>query len=184
MWLMSDPRLYHARYGLTGRMLLHIASSAGLVLVAMFVPMPTLGRVAVGGVFGLSFVMLIAMFLTTRNKVALGIDPQGITLGGLQFRYTRTTLVVPWQDIAAVVLFEQRVGRTKMPYLGLKGHTPLRDPVSGGPTRQKLSAALIPHIDADVVTTSRAVNGWKLDRERLAAAIRANAPHVRLQVVE
>lgn len=184
MWLMSDPRLYCARYGLTGRVLLHIAGSAGFVLIAMLVPMPTPGRVVVGGFFGVCFVGLTAMCLSTRNKVALGIDPQGITLGGVQFRYARTTRVVPWQDIAAVVLFEQRVGRTKMPYVGIKRRTPLQDPGAGGQTRQKLSALLVPHVDADVVTTSRAVSGWKLDRERLAAAIRANAPHVQLQVVE
>jgi hypothetical protein len=39
MWLMSDQRLYRARPALTGRMLLHIATSAGFVLVAVFVPM-------------------------------------------------------------------------------------------------------------------------------------------------
>lgn len=180
MWLMSDPRLYCARYGLTGRTLLAIAGSAGFVLIAVFVPMPTLGRVAVCGFFGVCVVGLTAMCLTMRSKVALGVDPQGITLGGLPFRYARTTLAVPWQDIAAVVLFEQRAGRTKMSYVGLKGRTPLQDPGAGGPTRQKLSAGLIPHVDADVVNTSRPINGWKLDREQLAAAIRANAPHVPL----
>jgi hypothetical protein len=184
MWLMSDPRLYVARYGLPGRMVLHIATSAGFVLIAVFVPMPTFGRVAVGGFFGVGFVVLTAVCLTMRGKVALAVDPQGITLGGLPFRHSRTTLVVPWQNIAAVVLFKQHAGRTRMPYVGLKGRTPLQDPGAGGQTRQKLSAGLIPHVDADVVAASRPVNDWKLDRERLAVAIRANVPHVPLHVVE
>ncbi|NNH69805.1 hypothetical protein HLB23_07985 [Nocardia uniformis] len=37
---------------------------------------------------------------------------------------------------------------------------------------------LIPHVPPTVVAASRPISGWKLDRERLAAAVRHYAPHV------
>jgi hypothetical protein len=165
-------------------MLLIMVGLTGFVLIAIFVPGPISDRSVGGGFFGFCLVALTVQWLTMRGKVALNVDPQGITLGGLPYRHARTTLTVPWQNIAAVVLFEQHAGRFRMSHVGLKGRTPLQDPGAGGQTRRKLDAMVVPYVDADVVTASRPINGWTLDRERLAAAIKANAPHVSLQVVE
>lgn len=182
---MNGQHVYEARYGLTGRTLLHMVIAAAFVLAAVFVPMPLALRIACGGFFGVGLIVLALMVLSMRRKIALSVDPSGITLGGLPFRHARTTMAVPWQSIAAVVLFEQQTGMAKMRYIGLRGQAPLQDPgAPRGETLRRINAALVPHTPGDVVLASRPVNGWTLDRDRLTAAIQANAPHVQLHVVE
>jgi hypothetical protein len=38
----------------------------------------------------------------------------------------------------------------------------------------------VPHVPEDVLAHSRAINGWRLDEQRLAQALDVHAPHVRI----
>jgi hypothetical protein len=125
-----------------------------------------------GGLFMLS--------VAVSHRVALRVDGNGVTLGGVPPRYRRGTSFVPWADVESVVLWQQALPRGSMPYVGLV-RRPGAPPLAGraGQTSARLARALVPEwISADTLMASRAVNGWSLDPSRLTAAVRHFAPNV------
>ncbi len=165
--------VYQANYGWNRQTTRVVAISAGFVAIAFLPTMPLWLSIVIWVFFGGGGLFFLVS--TLRGSLALRVDGQGVTLGGLPMRRS-TAAFVPWADIEAVVLFEQPVPMTgPMPYVGIKRRAGTgRLPGAMG----SLSKALIPHVDGDVVAASRPINGWRLDRERLTAAVSAHAPQV------
>jgi hypothetical protein len=91
---------------------------------------------------------------------------------------------VEWPYRAQLVLWEQRLPYgSSMRYVGLvrrKGAPPL-----AGRRGQRLgratARALVPdHVSGDTLLASRAVNSWRLDADRLIAAVKHFAPGVKI----
>jgi hypothetical protein len=172
--------VYEARYGLGGKTAWTLGGC--ILFTALLLGLPDIDQATrIGGLllFGGGGLALLTTALS--RKTALRVDETGILLGGWTPRYRASTLHVPWQDIAGVVLWHQVLpGTWPMPYVGVvrrEGLPPV--PVSRGWALRATARALVP-VPYDVLLTSRPVNGWRLDEERLAAAVRHFAPDVRI----
>ncbi|MEV5158625.1 MULTISPECIES: hypothetical protein [unclassified Streptomyces] len=166
---------YEVRYGWDLRTTAIVAAAAvftaGLAALDVSVVLRVLGIALFGG-GGL----LMAVNALSR-KVAFRVDGEGILLGGSPARYAATTAQVPWEDIAAVVLWRQGTA-AGMPWVGVArrpGAGPLPGP-GQGEAAHAVVGALVPHVPADVTLASRAMTGWRLDRDRLTAAVARFAP--------
>ncbi|GIH10393.1 hypothetical protein Rhe02_84600 [Rhizocola hellebori] len=117
-----------------------------------------------------------------RRRTMLRVDAQGVLLGGPSTFSRDKDELVSWQDIVAVVLWEQEATRgRKMAFVGLQRHEGL--PQLKGSARskrwQRIALATVPaHVPRQVAIDSRPVNLWSLDRGKLATAVRAFAPEV------
>ncbi|MFD7444630.1 hypothetical protein [Streptomyces sp. NPDC059909] len=180
---MSDRRaaVYEARYGFDRRTVAVLAVSV-LFCAGALIPGAdfSLGlQIAIFVLFGDGGLFMAAGALT--RKVAFRVDESGVLLGGSPLRYRATTVHVPWEDITAVVLWQQRVPHTTIPWVGVarpEGAPPLPGPGQGR-FAHAVGEALAP-VPIDLLVASRAVNGWRLDNGRLAAALAHFAPGVEL----
>ncbi|RJQ78007.1 hypothetical protein D5S17_13855 [Pseudonocardiaceae bacterium YIM PH 21723] len=84
----------------------------------------------------------------SRGEPMLRVDAHGVTFGAPELR-------VSWADIEQIVLYSRSLGTAELHYIGLRGHV----------TRDELLA-------------SRAMNDWRVDRERLVEATAEFAPDV------
>lgn len=174
------PDVYEERYRPNPRTILVIAVCLLFTAAALLVPLGAFTRILILALFGVGgVVMLVATF---SRKVALRVDDMGITLGGLPLRYAATTVHVPWSEVQAVVLWRRPLAQN-LPYIGvLRPHD--APPLRGFPTGSagKLMAgfgyAVSGAPDPRLIAAGRAVNGWRLDLERLTAAVRHHAPGV------
>ncbi|MFD4140533.1 hypothetical protein [Streptomyces sp. NPDC058572] len=177
---MTDAKspVYEARFGwdrrTVGALTISVVFTAALVLPGTPLLAQLLGipLFAGGG-------LLMTLDSLTR-KVALRVDGTGVLLGGAPLRHRSTTAHVPWADITAVVLWQQAVQNSTMPWVGVARHdgtAPLPGP-GQGPRARAAMRFLVPNVPVDVAMASRAVNGWRLDRARLAAAVDHFAPGV------
>lgn len=176
---MFDPSVYEARYGFTPKstfvVIVAAAGSAAVILLdfSLFLRIATLALFGVGGLW-----YLIGLL---SRKVALRVDRDGITLGGKPPRYKATTRFIPWAEVETVVLFTQVIptlhGTVKMRHVGVQ-----RKPgTSPAPTGiQRVARILTTDVPADVVMSSTAVNGWRLDERALSDAL---PPQIRLTYV-
>ncbi|MFJ6567929.1 hypothetical protein ACIQNU_10925 [Streptomyces sp. NPDC091292] len=176
---MTPVHAYEARYGwdrrTTGIVVVCAVFTACLVPPVAPLALRIVGLLLFGG--GGLF-MAYAAF---SRKVAFRIDANGVLLGGNPVRYKATTAQVPWSDIQAVVCWRQHTAAS-IPYVGLAlraDAAPVPGAARGSVARATLRA-LVPHLPADVVALSRPVSGWRLDRDRLAAAMAGFAPGVPL----
>jgi hypothetical protein len=170
--------VYEERYGVTIKNIAVVGICALLAGSAPLLEMLVL-QVAAVVLFGGAAIVLLAGMLS--RHVALRLDPEGITLGGIPLRYRATTVTMPWSDVTAVVLWRQKLphGNT-MSHIGLARRAGL-PPVPGlaaGSISREITERLIPEVPSEVAVNSRAVNGWRVHVPRLAATIRAVAPHV------
>jgi hypothetical protein len=176
-----EPGVYVARYGWNRRSGSLIMGAAVFVLVALTVPMSLALQVVTLVFFGGGALVFIASIATRR--VALRVDASGVTLGGSPGRYRSTTCLIPWADIREVVLWRQPMpyGRS-MRYVGVarrKGAQPLAGR-RGQRAARVTARALAPGVSGDTLLASRAVNLWRLDAHRMAAAVAHFAPGVRV----
>lgn len=173
---------YVARYGWNRRSLGVLAGCAGFCAAVLLVPdMPTALMAVTLGFFGSG--ALFTVIVASSRKVAFRVDETGVLLGGTPLRYTATTAHVPWEDIEALVLWRQRLPHHQtMPYVGLarREGAPVLPGPGQGPKARALAGFVAPDVPLDVLMASRAVNGWRLDKERLTAAVTAFAPDVRI----
>ncbi len=112
-----------------------------------------------------------------RRLVAFRVDSTGVLLGGAPARYEAQTAFVPWEDIASVVVWQQRMAGPSMDYVGVHRH-PGAPPLPGMNSRLRpdQTADLAPHVDHQLFLASRPVNLWRLDPERLQIAVDTFAP--------
>lgn len=178
--MAAESFVYEARYGWSGRTARIVV--VGLVFAAAGFALPLALRIIDIVLFGGGALFFLAVICTRR--VAFRVDASGVTLGGTPLRYRSGTRMVPWHDIRKIVLWEQQLPYgNSMRYVGLerrKGAPPL-----AGRRSQRLSRSaartLVPdHVSGDTLLASRAVNSWRLDTDRLAAAVAHFAPQVRV----
>jgi len=177
----SEAGVYVARYGWNRRSATLIIGALVFVVVAVTAPMALPLRVVTVVLFGGGALWFIASVASRR--VALRVDASGITLGGSPARYRSTTLLVPWADVREVVLWRQPMpyGRS-IGYLGVVRRKHTRPPAKrrGRRTSRAVAQTLTPNVSADTLMASRAVNLWRLDTARMAAAVAHFAPGIRV----
>ncbi len=199
--MAAATSVYVERYAWSRRTTSIVVGGAVLISAAIGLQrewLPTIALFAAGG--------LILVWGAAQYRVALRVDARGVTLGGSPLHYQATTAVVPWADIASVVLWRQVLPTgVLMPYLGLKrrpgaaelpaaspshtrpvlpqGRRPRVPDIPGPDSRSRGShrpEGLAPDIALDVLMASRAVDRWRLDRRALARAVAGFAPDVRV----
>jgi hypothetical protein len=176
----TEPGVYVARYGWNRRSGSLILGAAVFVLVALTAPMSLALRVVTLVFFGGGALVFIANIASRR--VALRIDASGITLGGSPGRYRSTTRLIPWADIRKVVLWRQPMpyGRS-MRYVAVARRNGA-PPLAGrrGRRAAKATARTLAPVSGDTLLASRAANLWRLDTDRMSAAVAHFAPGVRV----
>jgi hypothetical protein len=175
-----EPGVYVARYGWNRRSGSLIIGAAVFVLVALTVPMSLALRVVTLVFFGGGALVFIANIASRR--VALRVDASGITLGGSPGRYRSTIRLIPWADVREVVLWRQPMpyGRS-MRYVAVarrKGAPPLAG--RRGQRAGKVTARALTPVSGDTLLASRAANLWRLDTDRMTAAVAHFASGVRV----
>jgi len=175
-----EPGVYVARYGWNGRSGGLIIGAAVFVLIAVTAPMSLALRVVTLVLFGGGALVFIANIATRR--VALRVDASGITLGGSPGRYRSTTRLIPWADVREVVLWRQPMpyGRS-VRYVAVARHRGA-PPLAGRRGRRagQLTARALTPVSGDMLLASRAANLWRLDTDRMTAAVAHFAPGVRV----
>ncbi|TDC43051.1 hypothetical protein E1281_35505 [Actinomadura sp. KC345] len=172
---MASDEMYEVRYGPTLKNTVVLAASVLFTLGCLIPGMPLIIRVLGIALFGTGSLLFLAFMVVRR--VAFRVDANGITVAGSPLRYQATLLSVPWTEVQAVVLWKQHTARN-MPYVGVQRHKD--GPGQPGAGSRRVLGALTPHVPADVAHSSRAVNGRRLDRDRLAIAVAHFAPHVEI----
>lgn len=149
---------YEARYGPSGRnvlmMIACLAFVVGIPVTHLGIVLAVLGEV----LFGAGFLLCLAF--NVLRRVALRVDEVGIAVTRHPFQPESKWLSARWPEVEAIVLWQQPVGtRSSMQQIGIRrsGDAP------GALNRN-----------------SRPVNGWRLDRERLVAAVRRFAPETKI----
>ncbi|MFF0614135.1 hypothetical protein ACFYUD_36275 [Nocardia tengchongensis] len=176
--------IYEERYGFNPKTILLLLGAAVFVAGAILTPDVSPGlRIAAILLFGVGGLLVLANALT--RKVALRVDPTGITLGGPPLRYRTTTQRIPWSDIEAVVLWWQRTPSGRHPWIGILRRIdapPLQGWPTGSTGQSLLSAAtaLGGAPDQRLMQCARGINAWKIDMTRLEAALQTLAPQVKL----
>jgi hypothetical protein len=176
----AEPGVYVARYGWNRRSGSLILGAAVFVLVALTVPMSLALRVVTLVFFGGGVLVVIANIASRR--VALRVDADGITLGGSPGRYRSTTRLIPWADIREVVLWRQPMpyGRSIRYVAVARRHG--APPLAGrrGQRAGQVTARTLTPVSGDTLLASRAANLWRLDADRMSAAVAHFAPGVRV----
>ena len=190
---MTDAAVgpYVARFGLGFKTVLVLLFAAVAVAAAIALDpgreMPTalflwLWKLLLLVLFGGGGLVLLVAGLSRR--VALRVDREGITFGSPPrvFPWLGRSVLVRWRDIRAVAVFHQYARwPARLMYVGLKlgpdASAPEGTPRAGSFLHRSY-VRLIPHVPIDVSTVSRPVNGWRLSRRRLVAAVQAYAPGV------
>ncbi|GAA5063677.1 hypothetical protein [Nocardia callitridis] len=178
----ADETVYEARFGFTVRGVLVVVISVVFVVLGVVFDVPLFLQILLIVFFGGGGLVFLAQMLSRR--VALRVDGTGITLGGSPLHaYRRTTAVVPWSDITAVVLFSQKVGYgNSLHYVGVRRREDAPDlPGLPGSGMRGANERLIPHVPQEVVAASRPINGWSLDRAQLKEVVAHHAPDVQVQ---
>ena len=174
---------YEERYRLT------IGAGLGLASILALVLGITLGLWAILVPIALVLAMLAtvtrqapngfaAAFAAARRMIAFRADRAGITLGAVPGnpRGGREALLVPWTDIQQVIIYPVNpVGRGR--YAQVKCIGIQRRPGAPALPERNGQAPGCPVPDVASAATRRII-GWRLDRERLAAVIAAEAPGI------
>jgi hypothetical protein len=117
------------------------------------------------------------------RRVALRVDSDGITLGMSPPWPGRNRAFVPWSDITRIVLWRQTTGASSVGYIGVErpeGCSPLPGSARGPLLKKLIDEFISVHVPVQVAYDSRQISGWRLDHERLAAAVARFAPDVEI----
>lgn len=173
-----EPLVYEERYHWTQTSALALAGCSVLVLIGVMAPGQLPLRVvliALGGCGAFSSVIVPA-----SRKVALRIDANGITLGGIPLRYKATTRVIPWHEVQRVFLWRRGPG---VRYLGVErpyDAPPLSPGGTGKADKPALYLAPNPQVPSPTLKagTTRGMQAFSVDDARLSDAIVHYAPSV------
>lgn len=167
---------YEKRFGFTVSTVFVLLGSAGFVTLGLLPFGGTPRPAGIAAVIFFGACGLLCLWDLAQRRITLRVDAVGVTLGGRPLNYRKTTKRLPWSDIRRVVLF--RVA-------GIIKHVGL-EPWTGAGVRTELSVSdqlnqlLAPQVPAAVIQHSIMVQGWRLDRDRLVAAVRDFAPSVEI----
>ncbi|WP_152360301.1 hypothetical protein [Microlunatus speluncae] len=183
-----DEAGYEVRHGLKVRDALSLVVSILAVVLGLRLfdhdPVPALIVVAF---FGCCALWLIVTVVGQWGRTALRVDQDGVTFGRLLLHGKGgKAATVPWEQIGAIVVFQQRYrGIVRQRYVGLKGRggRPVVMPIPWG--HGPIGAWFIGAVPPEIVAASRPVTGWNLDHNRLARALESHAPaRVRLVSID
>lgn len=174
---MSD-HTYVVRFGWTPRDLIMVPACLLFIVVGTWM---AVDRQWIGVACALLGAAYLAILVTTGliRRVALAVTAEGVTLGMLPPWPADRSASVPWSDIDAVVLWRQRVWRfmlwpQSIYWIGLERRA-AAPPLSGSarnPTLRRIGKAVVPeHVSEDLMVDSRQIAFWRLDKERLRAAV-------------
>jgi len=196
--ILQFPAPYEERYRWTPAMVTGAALGAASLLAAILAPaVPLLVRVplAIAGTAG----TVSCVAYGTSRKVAFRVDHEGVTLGGGPLRYEAHTSFFPWEGVHAVVLWRRTTprppsaarrpglrwpARASVRYVSVQRHTELRrmPPGPAGPPGPGPDAQDPAPEDLKAGAT-RGMQAFRVDDARLAAAIAAFAPTVKLIIL-
>lgn len=114
-----------------------------------------------------------------KQLIALRVDSEGVLLGGAPAKHEKHKAFAPWADITSVVVWHQRTAGQGIDHIGLN-RRPGAPPLPGPNSKMTQSAAerVAPHVEYELLLASRPINLWRLDPERLLAAVDSFAPGV------
>ncbi|MGW0826122.1 hypothetical protein [Streptomyces sp. NPDC002845] len=167
--------VYQARYGWDLRTTGVVALSAVFTAVLLLPDVPLFAQILGLPLFGAGG--LFMAYVALSRKVAFRVDETGVLLGGSPARYRATTTHVPWDDITGFVLWHQAAGSASLPYVGVIRREGAPALPGDGPEARAALKHVVP-VSADVAMTSRAVTGWRFDKDRLVAAVAHFAPDI------
>ena len=179
--MRSMPDDYVARFGWTRRDLLLLPVCGLFVVVG--VAMASSGEMVMGPLAVLLGGGYLALSTTcaVSRRIALAVTEQGMTFGAVPPWPASRTAHVPWDDVESVVVWRQSAGDTSTRYIGVlrrAGAPPLPGSMRSR-TLMKVGRALVPaDVSEPLMVDSRPVAFWRLDQERLSAALHRYAPHV------
>lgn len=174
----SDPGSYEARY--------RVSRAAQLGLSTSFVLLPTGLGFLFSAYLPVALVLLVLGAITALpavvglavRRTAFRADYAGITLGGdlrdgWALRWDRAVFI-PWADVEQIVIYPGPglPAGSRAPHIGIQRRTDAPElsagdrPAPGCPLPRVTTAA------------TRPLNGWRLDRDRLASVIAMVAPGV------
>ncbi|WP_217427971.1 hypothetical protein [Microlunatus speluncae] len=167
---------YVARAGFTVSTAFTLFGSAGFVLLGLLLPYEQAGPISLIIVVFFGACGLLSLLDLALRRVRLRVDAEGVTLGGPLLNYRRSTKRLTWSEVRRVVLFR---GIGVITCVGVEPWTGagVRKPLS---MSDELNQLMAPHVPAAVVRHSVMVHGWRLDRDRLVAAVRDFAPSVEI----
>ncbi|MET9471376.1 hypothetical protein [Streptomyces sp. NPDC002922] len=171
----SSSPVYQARYGWDLRTAGVVALSAVFTAVLLLPGVPLFAQILGLPLFGGGG--LFMSYVALSRKVAFRVDETGVLLGGSPARYRATTSHVPWDDITGFVLWRQAAGGASLPYVGVTRREGAPALPGDGPKARAALEYLVP-VPADVALASRAVTGWRLDKDRLVTAVAHFAPEI------
>lgn len=169
--------MYEVRYGWNRKnVFIIIFFAIGAVSAVTLPDKPLYARILVlpfcvaGGLF--------TAYSSMNGKVALRVDETGVLLGGNPALRRSGAIHVPWQDITAVVLWRHYSADSVL-FIGLARHKDAPAVPGGipGPVGRVAMRTLVSRFPAGV-DIARPESGWRLDRERLGAAVARFAPGV------
>jgi hypothetical protein len=164
---------YEERYRLTGRGAAGLAASALVVVIGFLWHLPVIFLP-----LGIGLAVLTAqgagVIDRARRTMAFRADEAGITLGAVPDKLTvhrGSRLFIPWADVERIVLYPVRPrGRGAVRCVGVQRRA-TAGPLPWG--NEQAPGCPVPGVPA---WATRMVNGWRLDRDRLAAVTAAVAP--------
>jgi hypothetical protein len=167
---------YEERYRLTVRGAAGLAASAILVVIGFLWHLPVIFLP-----LGIGLAVLTAqgagVIDRARRTMAFRADEAGITLGAVPDKLTvrrGSQLFIPWADVERIVLYPVRPrgrgARGTVRCVGVQRRA-TAEPLPWG--NEQAPGCPVPGVPA---WATRMVNGWHLDRDRLAAVIAAVAP--------
>ncbi|WP_306360534.1 hypothetical protein [Nocardia sp. CC227C] len=175
---VSDS-VYEVRFGFAVRDVSTIAVCAGFALIGFLPDCPLLLRIACLGFFGGGGLVYLykILNLTLSRRIALRVDHTGITLGESPILGDRQGAVsVPWTQVTSVAVVTEP-GRYPLTYICLT----TRDrsstlPNPPGSWRDGVHDFRTPL--PGLLSASRRIIGWEVNRTRLEQAVQHNAPEV------
>ncbi|TYB64744.1 hypothetical protein FXF51_19995 [Nonomuraea sp. PA05] len=166
---------YQARYGWDRKTIALVAGCGVFAVAILITDMPLIAKIP--GVVLAGAGSLYLAYMAFSRKVAFQVDETGVLLGGSPARYSATTAHVPWEDITGVVLWRQAAGGASVPYVGVTRRQGAPALPGDNPRARAVLRHLVP-VPADVAISSRTVTGWRLDKDRLVAAVSHFAPGI------
>ncbi|MGW3597671.1 hypothetical protein [Streptomyces sp. NPDC005167] len=170
----SSP-VYQARYGWDLKTAGVVALSAVFTAVLLLPGMPLFAQILGLPLFGGGG--LFMSYVALSRKGAFRVDETGVLLGGSPARYRATTSHVPWDDITGFVVWRQPAGGASLPYVGVTRRKGAPALPGDGPKARAALKYLVP-VPPDVALASRAVTGWRLDKDQLVTAVAHFAPEM------
>lgn len=181
--MMPDALVYEERYRWTRTAVYALAACCGFMVFAIAAPqVPLLVRAIFVLCCGCG--AFLSVLVPASRKVALRVDASGITLGGNPLRYNAATRVVPWHEVQRVFLWRRGPG-VGARYLSVerpRDAPPLSPGGTGKADRPAFYLASNPQLPSPTlkVGTTRGMQAFSVDDDRLSAIITHYAPSARI----